>query len=110
MTPGTTEIMRQQVKPEDNNYFVHTSTVRLFSSRSSRPALVNVPCESSKFKGHPMPPSPSITLNELITDRQKQEEEKGGDGDRLEGRRKDKGERSLFNLHWKRTCLRELNL
>lgn len=87
MTPGTTEIMRQQVKPEDNNYLVHTSTVRLFSSRSSWPAPANVPCESSKLKGHPASPLLSETLNELITAWRRLREQRGG-GDRLARRRR----------------------
>lgn len=52
MTPGTTKIMRQQVEPEDNNYLVHTGTVKFFSSLSWWPAVTNVSCESSKLEGY----------------------------------------------------------
>lgn len=69
MTPGTTKIMRQQVKPENNNYLVHTGTVKFFSSLSWWPAVANVSCESSKLEGHSFLFFFffSETLNELIT-------------------------------------------
>lgn len=67
MTPGTTKIMRQQVKPEDNNYLVHTGTVKFFSSLSWRPAVANVSCESSKLEGYSFLFFFPETLRELIT-------------------------------------------
>jgi len=70
MTPGTTKIMRQQVKPEDN-YLVHRCTVKFFSSLSWSPAVANVSCESSKVEGQSfLSLFFLVTLNELITARQ----------------------------------------
>lgn len=68
MTPGTTKIMRQQVKPEDNNYLVHKGTVKFFSSLSWWPAVTNVSCGSSKLEGYSfLFFFFSETLSELIT-------------------------------------------
>lgn len=50
MTPGTTKIIRQQVKPEDNNCLVHRGTVKFLSSLSWWPALANVSCKNSKLE------------------------------------------------------------